>query len=903
MILFALLLSFLISIQAHAATTYYVATTGSDSTGTGTDVNPWRNPQKCVDAGSPLVAGDTCLVKPGTYTDTDNNGIVVYIRSTAPAGTPSAPITLKSETPLGAVLSLPNFAGTTTGIYISQSNYVIEGFDVSGGNPTGASASASGITVSAVSNTVIRRNRIHGQGRLSCINVPFGMAGMFLNSSNGVTVEYNRLDGIGRLRNGENGCVTDKYQHDHGIYSSSAVNVTIRHNVIYDVNRGYPLHFYQSGGGTHINVFIYNNTISGQSPTGQPAGQVLLCNTLNNVQIKNNIFESPPLGYVVQYCISATTNTNVVFDHNLTNGTLSNFVNPSPAMTGYTYTNNITNTSPNMVSASQSSPDPSLLAGSAAIDAGTSVGEPSCGSATDIGAFETCGPLSASMNGATLEVTMAQAFPPIQIPNSTGWSISCSGAGCGTAAVSSATKKTGSDSVVSLNISGLPGGTCSGGDTYTVSYNASTGSATDSISIGNAYNQKTFTFSSFPVTNACTGSTPAPPGGPYLYYKLDGDVLDSSGNGRTGTQNGGSFTAAKYGSGLQLTPDVVQNVASVYGSGVNPSTQDITIVASFFINTGDEGLTRTFAGAALGTNQRLYISTINGSWGLGIQGSVAGSGTSDLSVVPGWNRICLRLNSSTDTATLYRNGVAGTGTDVVKAYTSYTLASNIYFGAPTGFSSTVAPGTTIDEAKIYNSLVGCDTDYTAWDPPATPVGVQNQVGHRFQSVYLQSGSPVNLGTGANQSQQVIKSGGVAIVFQVDCTNVAPCPGALYQLRYSLDGVNYNNVVPDIPTSDGVSMWGPTSDATINRFSAACPVTSALGGGCVSGDTTITSSQSSVARDLAQNSSYTIRYIVRIANPPVSSVYFKLYQSGTALPSYTPSTGAMISVVPPQASAN
>src|SRR5215831_3154870 len=66
------------------AATYYVATTGNDLN-PGTSASPWRNPQKCT--ASPVVAGDTCTVADGTYTDVEGNGIVVYASGSSVQGT------------------------------------------------------------------------------------------------------------------------------------------------------------------------------------------------------------------------------------------------------------------------------------------------------------------------------------------------------------------------------------------------------------------------------------------------------------------------------------------------------------------------------------------------------------------------------------------------------------------------------------------------------------------------------------------------------------------------------------------------------------------------------------------------------------------------------------------------
>lgn len=901
------LLALLLSAEAQA-TTYFVATTGSDSNNGLTSATAWRNPQKCVAAGSPLVAGDTCLVSAGSYTDPDGDGITIYATgSTSPAGTSAQPITLKSETPLGAIIQIPVTTLTgKRGINIQRPYYIIDGFQVTGGGgaESAIDMSMTGILLgSGATGAVIRRNAVHDIGRNLCSNSASSFAGMSIQGPNNVVLEYNKFYTIGRKRNGEGGCVTARYQHDHGLYILQSSNLTIRRNEFYDVNRGYPIQFYKSGGTTQIGVFLYGNVFSGAAPNGQPAGQILLCSTLNNVQIKNNIFNNPPLGYAIQYCAAGTTNTNVVFDHNLTNGTLSNFINPSPATTGYTYTNNLTNTNPGFLSTVPGSEDFSLPAGVSPIDAGVNIGESWCGSAPDIGVYETCGPQIASISGQTLEVTFGSVFPPVQVPNATGWSISCSGAGCGSAAVGSATLKSGADSIVSLNITGLPGNTCSSGDTYTVTYNASSGSVSDSIRVAYTSNQDMFSFTSFAVTNNCSGSPPSGPSGPIAYYKLEGNVNDSSGNGTTGTQNGGSFVEAKYGQGFKTTNGISESFTAGYGNGVNIGSQSVTIEMPVFVNTSDVGLTRNYMGTIEGTSQRLYILSIAGTWRVVVQSDGASATASDLPVTAGWNHIVLTLNSSTKTATLCKNGVTGTTGGAVKVYTSHTLPSNINFGNPGGFSTTSAPTAIYDEVKIWNSVQSCATAWTAWEPPAVTVGVQEQKAHRFQSVYLQNGVPVNLGTANNQSQQVIRSGGVAIVFQVDCQNIASCTAASYQLRYSLDGTNFNQVVPNTPTSDGVYMWGESADQRLNRFTATCPLTGALS--CLSGDTTTVMSQSTTAKDLEQNSSYTLRFIVRVDTPPSPNVYFKLYDSkGNALGGgYTPSTGAQVVVVPPQASAH
>jgi len=78
--------------SAASGTTYYVATTGSDTTGDGSSANPWASIQHAVDATTDgtnpvVIAGDTIIVRDGAYVGARIDR----------SGAPGAPITLKAE--------------------------------------------------------------------------------------------------------------------------------------------------------------------------------------------------------------------------------------------------------------------------------------------------------------------------------------------------------------------------------------------------------------------------------------------------------------------------------------------------------------------------------------------------------------------------------------------------------------------------------------------------------------------------------------------------------------------------------------------------------------------------------------------------------------------------------------
>ena len=369
----------LLGVVTAQGATYYVATTGNDSNA-GTSSSPWLNPQRCTT--SPIKAGDTCIVRSGTYTDTDGNGAVVWVynRTTTPSGTASQPITIKSEQPLGAVIALSSRDGFNTGFYVDKPYYTIEGFDISGGSNSGTRASYHGIYLTSyATGAIIRSNSIHHIGRAVCSNNDNGFPGVYVKGTSSVLIERNRIYSIGRRRNGESGCSTIRYQHDHGIYISGASNITVRRNVIHDTNRGIPIHVYN---GTTTNLNVYHNTFSGRSPTGKPLGHVLLASTVRTASIKNNISNDAQNGMVTMPSLTASS---VAITYNMSN----TVVNASQtSKSGVSFSNNYDKVS-SLGFVSSSTNDFRLASGSPAINRGTTSGVPLVSDgAPDISAYE-----------------------------------------------------------------------------------------------------------------------------------------------------------------------------------------------------------------------------------------------------------------------------------------------------------------------------------------------------------------------------------------------------------------------------------------------------------------------------------------------------------------------------------
>ena len=516
------ILVFVLSSSLAGATNYYVATTGNDTSGTGSSGNPWRNPQKCVQSGTPLVAGDTCVIRAGTYTNEDGSipggwkGRIMVITSASPVATSANPITIKADDGATVTFEIPNaWPGVDcnvsscpfTGIYFSNngSYYTVEGINFTRpGSNYYTNAAIAGITsLSATNGLTIRRNRFHDIARTVCHNGTLGNVGVYMQSPTNAIVEQNVFATIGRLRNGESGCSTVIFHHDHGVYVEASTNIFIHHNVFYDVTRGFPINLKARVSGTKtFHTKIYNNVFSGDSPTTEPAGQIALTNQLDDVQIKNNIFNDPEDGRFVWtvssgVSLTAPVGAGIIIQSNLSNSTRTNatVVKDQALFSPITSSGNILSTSPGFTNVAGN--DFTLASGSAAINACSDIGLSYNGASPDCGAFETFTGSGGTVVGNTLDAQLGMAFHTPLIPGTTGYTVNNGRSVTGVALVGS--------SIARLTFDGAA---CIGAQSWTWSYSG--GTATDSFTVGSYstfLRQPLLTVGATSVTNNCSGTS------------------------------------------------------------------------------------------------------------------------------------------------------------------------------------------------------------------------------------------------------------------------------------------------------------------------------------------------------------------------------------------------------------
>ena len=356
--------------------TYYVSPSGSDAN-PGTENQPFKTIQKAADI---VEAGDTVLVADGVYTDTDNNGMVVRLKTKI--GTAEKPITFRSVNKWGARIDGDDFT-TDFGFYLSGSHYIrIEGFEITAIKDTGINMSGEN------SHHQILWNNIHDIAR---IKIPY--TGSVCGGNNGiktgtlttdVTIENNIIHSIGRLPTEGDSC---NYNHDHGVYVYGQGHL-IRNNLFYDLTAGWGLQL--SPGNADIKII--NNTFAFPNP-GR-GGHIVLWGGKDNILIENNIFYQPTNAPIRNNANASCANkTNITIRNNITD--LGKMIDGSSC--SFDIAGNFLNTDPQFVSTNPGNPDFNLSANSSAIDRGLSTNAPATdivgttrpqGPAVDIGAYE-----------------------------------------------------------------------------------------------------------------------------------------------------------------------------------------------------------------------------------------------------------------------------------------------------------------------------------------------------------------------------------------------------------------------------------------------------------------------------------------------------------------------------------
>ena len=329
-----------------SATTYYVATDGNDGN-PGTSTAPFLTLQYAVNAA---FAGDTVVVADGTYghensvtggdsSDIQNSPVVLYN-----SGAPGAPITIRAENPLGAVLDCELICDAYIDLY-NSSYIVIQDFVITRGYKEGIHSNDSAHHITLQGNVI---EYIANRSSSSTL----GLAGMYTNPNcHDFVINANIFHDIGR---------TDQNWLDHALYLHGS-NFTVTNNLFYNIPHGWSI---QAADGLS-NILIANNTFAFPQGGGQN-GQIMLWNTQSNLTIENNIFYNP-LGYAITRYTS--TVTTCAIDHNLVFG--------APAMmadaTGCTLGVTQTGVDPDFVNPTTAPYDFHLQASSPAIGSGISL--------------------------------------------------------------------------------------------------------------------------------------------------------------------------------------------------------------------------------------------------------------------------------------------------------------------------------------------------------------------------------------------------------------------------------------------------------------------------------------------------------------------------------------------------
>ncbi|MBX5166591.1 MULTISPECIES: choice-of-anchor Q domain-containing protein [unclassified Rhizobium] len=251
-------------------TTYYVATTGSNS-GNGSTSSPFRTISDAM--ASNLKPGDEVVVKPGTYNESINID---------KDGSAAGNITLRSEVPGAALIRPP--AGSYTGISVNGNYVVINGFDIKGGT-------GDGIEANNVHHIQILNNTVHDSGE----------SGIQFNQSDFIRVEGNET-----YNNASSGWYSGISIYENrnitGDTSTDGYRTIVRNNISHD-------NITKAGAHTDGNGIIIDDFQSTQS-SGHPNY------TFKTLVDNNLVYNNGGKGVQVTWSDSVTVQNNTAYHNN-----------------------------------------------------------------------------------------------------------------------------------------------------------------------------------------------------------------------------------------------------------------------------------------------------------------------------------------------------------------------------------------------------------------------------------------------------------------------------------------------------------------------------------------------------------------------------------------------------------
>ena len=340
-----------VSVSATTGTSYYVSTTGSDSSA-GTLAAPFRT---IAHALTLLKPGDTLYIRGGTYAEALINDI--------PSGTSwNAPVTISAYGSEVVTLEAPSTSSYPIKMhgsyqYIIISHIIFDAVnlprdssgrgavgvyissDSSAGIPTHLrftgceikNAPASGLLVEAAagapSDIQILNCSMHDNGAnildhgiyISGNNVLVDHCRIYNNQGFGVQIYDGTTNSSSVCSNNviSNNIIYGNARYNSGgagIIVDTGDNNVVYNNVIYNNNNGYGIRVDAQAKGT----LIYNNTV-----TGNPGGALLIGyddNTTSGTVVRNNILYHNGSNDIINY------GTGTIADHNTLNSTDPLFV-------------------------------------------------------------------------------------------------------------------------------------------------------------------------------------------------------------------------------------------------------------------------------------------------------------------------------------------------------------------------------------------------------------------------------------------------------------------------------------------------------------------------------------------------------------------------------------------------